>query len=89
MCNNIYIYTVDGINYATLGAPPPDPGPGLRPPSHWGGSAPPDPPDLASGQNVSPRAQNMSIYRVLHAELIFHGLEALRRDSGPVIKVLV
>ena len=31
----------------------------------------------------------MSIYRVLHAELIFHGLEALRRDRGPVMKVLL
>ena len=34
----------------------------------------------------SPGAQNMSIYRVLHAELIFHGLEALRRGRGPVMK---
>ena len=36
--------------------------------------------------NVEPRPQSKSIYRVSHAEFDFHGLEALRRDSGHVMK---
>ena len=40
-------------------------------------------------QISSPMSQNGFIYVVLYAESIPHGLEAIRRDSGPVFKDLL
>ena len=39
--------------------------------------------------NVEPRPQSKSIYRVLHAELDFHGFEALRQYPVSVMKDLL